>query len=113
MRWCKKRRNILLETDEVRSYNNLKPPTDYQHRVTDQVGFAAIFKHFAKRGFEFILLPSIVHAHPSASTQTVGLSGQKFCPKGSDIEQKDCHPCFVRIGYGFTACHFAFRNHFR
>ncbi len=32
---------------------------------TGQVGFVAIFKHFS--GFEFFLLPSIVHARPPAS----------------------------------------------
>ncbi len=32
---------------------------------TGQVGFVAVFEHFS--GFEFILLPSIVHARPPAS----------------------------------------------
>jgi hypothetical protein len=40
-----------------------------QHRVakkayTGRWGFRGIFKHFS--GFEFFLLPSIVHARPSA-----------------------------------------------
>ena len=30
-------------------------------------GFVAVFKHFAQRGFEFILLPIIVHVRPSAT----------------------------------------------
>jgi hypothetical protein len=32
---------------------------------TGQVGFCGIFKHFS--GFEFFLLPGIVHARPPAS----------------------------------------------
>ena len=30
-------------------------------------GFVAVFKHFGSRGFEFILLPIIVHVRPAAS----------------------------------------------
>jgi hypothetical protein len=33
------------------------------------VGFVAIFKHFAQRGFEFFLLPNKIHARPHGTTQ--------------------------------------------
>jgi hypothetical protein len=60
--------------------NNLRQPGEMHHSVyfclfsptyipgacnkacSGWWGFCRIFKHFAKRGFEFSLLPSIVHA---------------------------------------------------
>ena len=42
---------------------------------TGRWGVCAVYKHFS--GFEFILLPSRVHAHPSASNANRWLASQR------------------------------------
>ncbi len=82
-RWQK----LKLTTSNAGSVDPIDPCSNPQKTpntaCTGQVEVCAIFKQFS--GFEFILLPSRVHARPSASTpqKHAGLS-----PKGDDVASR-------------------------
>ena len=63
------------QTEHIQKRARLQPVGCAFMLTPDAGDSAAIYKHFS--GFEFFLLPSIVHARPSASTDYCSCQGSK------------------------------------